>query len=976
MKSKLTFLISCLLVFFSLQSFSQKSNQTGKKRVIVGTVTNSENQPLEAATVLIKGSNTGTATDNNGNYEISISEEVTLIFSMIGYSAQEIPTEGKSRIDMQLLEEGVGMDEVVLVGYSEVEKKHVASSVAQMDMEKARYRPIFKMQEAFSGTIPGVTRLQGSNLPGSTGGQISIRGISTLQNADPLVIVDGIEQSLTDLDPNQIKSVTVLKDAASASMYGSRGANGVIIVETERGYTGKFKVDINTWAAFDKAIDLPDFVGIVDYMKLNNEAKEIQGQTKSYTDEDIRMAESGEIKGVNWMDKVMRKTPFSYNTTASISGGGGVGSFNLMLGHIKESGLNDVEGTEKFSARFNTNVNIADKFVLLADFYAHRLQVNRLYANDDGHGLYKIAWRMNPTQQVFYDSDLKNHYILHNNYNPIASILHGGTKNYLHDRSTINLRPKYNINKKLSLEGNVSYMLNKSADKYKRETFRFYDGDGAPVTIWGNAVGASQGVSQSQVTARALVNYVDKLRGDKDKIYLTAGTEAMNYTYTDYREISKSSFFGKLNYSLDNRYLLEVTARGDGSSKFAPGHKWGFFPSGALAWNVHNEKFLQQLRRDGVISNLKVRLSYGLIGNENVDPYLWQEDVNNWGWTMRVPNPEFSWEKQKQFNAGMDVSLLDKRLNFTFDVYNKFSYDLIFSSFPVPPLTGSHTLESSVNIGEVENKGWEFSANWNDNIGDFQYRIGGMVFNNKNRVLKAGYNKSDTLIFKGNNDKIWYKGVAVDNYYGFETNGYYQSQKEVDDATAKFPHTFPGDIRYVDQNNDGVLNDEDRVYLGDPYPHYNYAVNLDLGYKNWDFSLLGQGVGERLGWIKGQEGYPVYVDGSSNSLGAPRKYYAENRWTPETPNSRFPRVWTGNSSNTYLSDIWLGNAAFFRVKMLQLGYTFPEVGKSFRNIRVYINAQDAITFTNWEGLDPERDGGNGYYPRMATYSVGVRATIL
>lgn len=342
---------------------------------------------------------------------------------------------------------------------------------------------------------------------------------------------------------------------------------------------------------------------------------------------------------------------------------------------------------------------------------------------------------------------------------------------------------------------------------------------------------------------------------------------------------------------------------------------------------------------------------------------------------MRVPNPLFSWEKQKQWNVGADITLLDNRLNLTADVYDKFSYDLIYSAFPVPPLTGSYYLTSAVNIGEVRNKGYEISANWSDKIGQVEYSIGGMFFDNNNRVEKAGYNRTDTLIFKDTNDKIWYNGIAIDNYYGYETDGYFQNEAEIESTSAKLPNTIPGDIRYVDQNADGIINDDDRVNLGDPFPHLNYSVNLNLKYKRWDFAALGQGVGRRTARLNGQEGYPILVDGSSNALGAPRVEYADNRWTPQTPKSRFPRVWTGASTNTFLSDVWLSDASYFRIKMLQIGYTFPKWGNSFRNVRVYFNAQDAITFTKFEGLEPERNGGNGNYPRMATYSFGIRATI-
>src|SRR5690606_11564494 len=396
------------------------------------------------------------------------------------------------------------IDEVVVMGYSTVDRKHVASSVSELDMTEVKSRPIIKMEQAFSGTIPGVTMMQGNSLPGSVPGNIAIRGVSTLQNASPLVIVDGIEQSLTDVDPNQIKSLTVLKDAASTAMYGSRGANGVIIIETERGTTGQFKVDLNAWSAINQAIDLPTFVNSPDYMRLNNEARDMQGQSLLYSDDDIAKAESGETPNVNWLDIVMPNKSHQHNQSASISGGGGVGTFNLMLGHLKENGLNAIEGSQKFTARFNTNVNIADKFVLLADFYAHKLQVDRLLANDDGHGLYQIAWRMNPTQEVFYDSDLPEHYMLHNYRNPLASINRGGIKNYMHDWSTINLRPKYYINPNLNVEANVSYKITKSSQKWERETFKFFDANGAPADLWANNVNASQGVSESQLTARAL----------------------------------------------------------------------------------------------------------------------------------------------------------------------------------------------------------------------------------------------------------------------------------------------------------------------------------------------------------------------------------------------------------------------------------------------------------------------------------------
>ncbi|MEK6155115.1 SusC/RagA family TonB-linked outer membrane protein [Flavobacteriaceae bacterium 3-367] len=942
-----------------------------------GTITDTKGNPIPFVNVLIKGTTIGTASDEEGRYSIKVrTDNVVLIFNSLGYAEQEISTRGKTTIDVVLLEEVDRLEEVIVTaGYNTIERRHLASSIEVMELEKIESQPLVKLEEAFSGTMSGITLLQGSNLPGDSPGTISIRGLSTLQNASPLVVIDGIEQSLSDIDPNQVESITVLKDAASASMYGSRGANGVILITTNRGTTGEFKVNVHSWLSVQSPLDMPDFVNAVDYMQLNNEARGFQDQPLLFTQEDIDRARSGDLPNVNWLDIIMQQKAHFYNTSASISGGGGVGTFNLMLGYLQQSGLNPYEGSQRYNARFNTNVNIGDRFVLMADFYAHRLQTDRLLANDDGHGLYQRAWSMNPSQQVFYEDDLPDHYILYGDRNPLARMEKGGERNFLSDRSTINLRPRFHITHNLHLAGNVSYMINKSAQKHKRSTFKFFDGEGKPVTTWGNAVGASQGVSESQITARALVNYEKDVRKDFDKIYLVAGTELMNFNFSDFREITKASFFSKLNYSFKDRYLLEATVRQDGSSKFAPGYKWGFFPSASMGWNVHNEGFMKDLAETGGITNFKIRASYGRIGNENVPPYLWQERVNFWGWTLRVPNEAFSWETQTQQNVGFDLTALQNKLNLTFDTYTKKSEDLIYSNFPVPPLTGSYALTSAVNIGEVENRGWEVSASWSDRLGDFSYRVQGTLFDNQNKVLKAGHKVSDTLIFKDNNDKIWYRGIGVDNYYGYQSDGYFQNQAEIDGASAVLPNTIPGDIRYVDRNKDGIISDKDKVNLGDPFPHMNYSINLTMNYRNWDFGLLGQGVGRRLGRLNGLEGFPVLVDGNTNSLGTPRQYYMDNRWTPNNPNSRFPRVWTGTSPNAALSDVWLGDASFFRIKSIQLGYTVPATNKKIRNIRVYFNARDVFTFTNWEGLEPERDGGNGGYPRMASFTLGAKLDI-
>lgn len=949
-----------------------------QQKKVTGVVKDEDGQPIAFAYVLVKGKNTGTTTLEDGTYEINLQEDVTLIFNYVGYTSIEIPTKGRTVINVVMRQDNV-LDEVVVTGFNTVDRKHLASSIEAVDMSKTQTRPIGKLEEAFGGTVSGVVLNKSSSIPGG-GSSLHIRGQSTLQNASPLVIVDGMEQEMSDIDPTQVQSMTVLKDAAAASMYGSRGANGVIIIETKRGETGNFKVDVNMWGAIRSSIEKPDFVNAYDYAVLMNEAYAVQGLGNGgvyKTPQELEDIKSGKNHSVNWLDEISSKRAHTLNGTANISGGGGVGRFNLMVGYNKEKGETGLEGATKFSTRFNTNINLADQFSIMADFAASKLEVDRNFEGN-GNTIYNQAWQMNPLQQIMYDSevtglDIPNHYELHNDLNPVAYSRFGGFRKNMYDRIAINLRPRYYVLPSFHLAGDVSYYIKTSSHKKERQTFKFFDEIGRPAKSWAHEVGGEQGASESQLTARITGNYEGNVRGGKDKIYAVGGAEMMSNVFTNYNEYSKASFFGKATYVFDNRYIAEVTLRGDGSSKFAPGNQWGFFPSTSLGWNVHNESFLKSLVSDNGLNLLKFRFSYGEIGNENVDPYLWQEIVNTWGWTMRVPNPDFTWEKQKQYNAAVDFSFLNSRLSGTFEVYNKDSYDLIYGDFPVPPLTGSYYLVTAMNIGEVKNKGWELSLNWGDNINGFSYSIGARLFDNKNSVEKAGHTKDARLVFKDNADKIWYRGVPIDNFYGYTTNGYFQSQEEIDNTKAKFTGTQVGDIKYVDLNGDGILNDEDKVILGDPNPRYNYSVDLSLAYKNWDFFFLGQGVGKRDGAILGLEGQPVINGGTVDYQGTPRQQFMDGRWTLDNPNSRFPRMWVGTSPNGYLSDVWISDASYFRFKSLQLGYTFRKVTRGISNLRIYANLEDFVTITNWEGLNPERiRGGNGAYPMMATYSFGVQ----
>ena len=487
---KLLLLIVAMALFVPNVSYAQQKAEQSRK--ISGFVKNERGETIPHASVLIKGQSFGISSDENGFYEINVTDDVTLIFSFIGYTSKEVSTKGRTTIDVELVEDHITLDEVVVTGYNTIERQHLATAIETVEMAKIQTRPIAKLQEALGGTVPGVVLFRSTGMPGSSS-SINIRGASTLQSTEPLVIVDGLEQSMADIDPAQVQSMVILKDAASTSMYGSRGANGVIIIETKRGEMGSFKVNVNAWGAIYSSIEKPDFVGAYDYMLLRNEAHKTQGLTAAFTDAEIADAKSGKLRSTDWLDEVQSKVAHTYNTTASITGGGGVGRFNLMLGYNDEKGLTGLENSNKFSARFNTNINLADKFIIMADFYAHRLNVDRGFEKDYQNLPFEQAWKMNPTQQIFYDDaetglDIPNHYALYNDINPMAYINEGGWRKNMHDRITINLRPRYYITPELHIAGDMSYMINKSASKWERMTFKFYDKNGKPVTVWAHSV--------------------------------------------------------------------------------------------------------------------------------------------------------------------------------------------------------------------------------------------------------------------------------------------------------------------------------------------------------------------------------------------------------------------------------------------------------------------------------------------------------
>lgn len=999
------------------------------RRTITGQVRDAFGEPIIGANVVVKGTANGTITDLDGRFSLEIPEGAVLTVSYIGYTDQLVPAGNQSVLQIVLSEDTQKLDEVVVVGYGTQKKVNLTGAISSVDAETLESRPITNATQALQGT-QGVYVNQAGAQPGADGATIRIRGQGTLNENDPLVLVDGIEFPLEAVNPNDIESISVLKDAASAAIYGSRAANGVILVKTKSGKKGKFTVDYNNYFGVQQATYLPDFVyDPVVFMKMRNQAQRNEGKlTVDYSDELIEEYSQGMKTNPilypqnNWLD-IMYNRAFIMEHNMRFSGGDEKYTYSVSLGYGDQNGVLRGTDADKYTLAVNTTAQINSRLKIGANLNAHYQVYNEPVA-----GVANLV-EMTYKAQAFHptyteDGRYADTFIRtpgHNIYrHPLALADEGENKHK-------SLRMLANLSAEYKLPFDIVYNLNIGLNKYDYLQSLFapdvyeyqlitnekkrvvYDGQNTrhtrktdrndlATTVFNTLGWGKKFAGTHDVKVLAGYSYEDEHKSEffaQNEGYLgnelhelNAGSSNPVVGGTSEKSVLMS-YFGRVNYGYKDRYLFEGNFRYDGSSRFAKGNRWGIFPSFSAGWRLSEEAFLKEIPW---IYNLKLRASWGQLGNERIDLFRYVDLMNmkvikedgsttDYNYPLNgsiqsgaavtaYNDPDITWETTTMTNIGLDATLFNGNLDFSFELFDKRTSDIL-RKVTLPDQVGG--LDGPIrNIGEVSNKGFELNLGYRNRIGDFGYEVTGNMTFIKNKIESL---KGQTII----EDKFILKeGEPIDSYYMLHAIGIFQSEEEIQNSPFQTAGTKPGYLKFEDTNKDGKITEEDRQIRGGVIPKITYSFGLNLSYRDFALNAFFQGVtdvytyGDRIGAT------PLWF-----GCGLPEQWLTD-AWTPELgTRATLPILTTYEGSlneNFRSNDFWLRNASYLRLKNLQLSYNVPaSILKSglIQRLKVFVNAQNLFTFSPMKDFDPEKKlkDTNWYaYPSVRTYTAGVNVT--
>lgn len=981
-------------------------------RAITVTVADALGEVI-GANVIVKGTTNGNITDANGKVTLqNVPDDAVLVVSYIGYLTQEIRPGNQTVIHVLLQEDLKTLDEVVVVGYGTQKKANLTGAVTSVSVSELSKRQVGQTSMALQGLVPGLSITQRSGQPGADGGNISIRGKTTIGHNEALVLVDGIETSLDNLDPSLIESISVLKDAASSAIYGSRAANGVILITTKRAAQETFTVSYSGYVGWQQATDLPNKVNAIDHMLMTNTAYTNIGKSPLYSDEYINeyrqnmRSNPDQYPDTDWYDESLTNNGLIQNHFVTLSGGSKRIRTLASVGYFDQNGITENTNFKRYTFRMNTDMEISKQFSARVDAYATMTKRTEPSRTDAFHWMSRI-----PANQagVLSSGQWGEGW---NGDNPIAFTNDGGLRKLDSPSAILNFELNYQPTDWLTVKGSYSPNYWEKHDTKFNKMVQTYKYDGSPYYA------SPQKSSLTDQTERYIRNLLtgtitfDKtfgshglkvLAGYQQEDYRNDGHkgERENYAFPGYpvlgaggEENQKSSgwayewalqsVFGRINYDYQGKYLFEANVRYDGSSRFAKGNRWGVFPSFSAGWRLSEEGFWDSAK--DVVDNLKIRASWGQLGNQNVmkydkdgklntdDYYPFSSDVNldskyifdksvySGAAITDMANSNITWETTTVTNIGLDATFFGK-LNLTADYFYKKTTDILLK-LDVPLIIGMNA--PSQNAGVIENRGWELGATYTDKAGDFNYRVAFNISDVKNKVLDLKGIDEDKL-------EVNREDYAMYSLYALEAIGYIQPEDYDTDGNYLYATQYgnfgPGDIKYKDQNGDGVINSSDRIIIGNILPRYTYGISLYGEYKGIDLSLLFQGVGKADGYIYGQ-GIQTFIMG-----GTVQEQHKDN-WTPENRNAKFPRLAFNESNNEQNSSFWMKDASYLRLKNLQVGYSFSNkiLKKTpFTNLRFYFSSDNLLTFDKfWKGFDVEAPVGNGgYYPQMKNFSFGV-----
>ena len=987
---------------------------------LVGKVTAADG-PVVGATVAVKGTSVSTSTDAQGAFSIKAKAGDILVVTSVGYKSQEVTVTGRT-VAVQLESDNSALEEVVVVGFAKQKKVNLTGAVQAITSKDLEDRPVTNVSSAIQGKFSGVTINQSSGQPGKDNGTIRIRGLGTINNANPLVIVDGIESSMNNINPNDIESVSVLKDGPSAAIYGSKAANGVILITTKKGASGKPQLNYSGYAGVQDPTRLPEYMNSYDHAQILNEALKNEGKTLRFSDEDLELFKNGTDPdghpNTDWLGLLYNGSGFQQSHNLQVTGGTEDVQYMASGGYLGQKGVIKIANSDRYNLRTNVGAKVSERLRFdlgLAYNYQRITEPVNPYTGD----MAQIFRQVNRIPNFIPYKYSNGVYGRGSDGNPIAWMDQESMDNMIYKHTQVNFSGEFKILEGLKVKQVIGFQpIDNMSSKFVKD-IQYYEQNGDLRPKQGVNNLTVYNFQSERLTFQTLLTYDKKigqhqfnlLGGFMDETFKADFSSAyaqgfLNHDFSELNLGSKDgmkvdggaqklilrSFFGRINYAFADKYLVEANVRRDGTSRFLGNNRWSTFPSFSAGWRISQEDFFQESALANAISELKLRGGWGKLGNQqlaattdNAYPsadayypgiftiapgfgYPFGTEVSSGGATVQSANPLLRWEATTSTNIGMDLNFKNN-LGFVFEYFDRRT-DGVLLKLPVSNLYGLPA--PFQNAGKVQNNGVELQVNYNNSIGDFKYSIAanGSYINNKIKKWASDEAQVNGTFY------VYEQGLPIRSFYGYESAGIYRSDEEYTNSGILGVNgdIGAGDIIYKDQNGDKKIDGNDRVYLGSPDPKYIFGLTTNMSYKNFDLSLFFQGAAKVKGYLWGEA-----IGGISGS-DKPTTIYAD-RFNAETnPNGSMPRAltsWSQNNPSGTPSDFWIQNASYLRLKNITFGYTLP---KSFtdrigiKGAKLYYSGQNLLTFTGFaKGFDPEApaDSRGNYYPQVKTNVFGV-----
>lgn len=1001
------------------KSESNKSVNKQEEKVIKGVVLDENNEPIIGANVVEKGTTNGSITDIDGRFSLTVSKDATLEVSYIGYLTSSVSVQNKTTLNIILKEDSQKLEEVVVVGYGVQKKVNLTGSISVIDGDKLLDKPVPNLTMALQGTTPGLTIFQTSGQPGQSG-TVRIRGIGSKNAGDaPLVLIDNVERSMNDINMNDVASISVLKDAAAASIYGSRAANGVILITTKRGSEG-INVSYSGYVGWQSPTNMPKKLSALEHMKYYDIARTNMGTSPKYT-EKIKEYETLGVDNFNrfdtdWEDLVLTGSGLLTNQGVSVSSGTEKFKYLIAGNYTYQDGVTENTNYKRMNLRMNSDVALTKQLSLSVDVDLNNS--NSIVPSNQSpdlimrsvigmaavlpgvfdNGKYGEGWLGdNPVARAksngIFDGETNTNIIAGKlTYKPFEGMEISGSYN----TTRINYASKrvikqYDVYIPNIATGEVEfskvYPVSNSIteENHKKQKDVFQIQASYQKKIKKNNFLILGGFSTEEYSQTILKGQRSDML-DQNKPYLDMASttgQSVNGNYADY---ALMSFYGRATYNYAEKYLLEINGRYDGSSRFRKGNRWAFFPSFSAGWRFSEESFWTGLR--SVVNNAKIRFSIGEMGNQNVGgyyptytplnddgrdayykQYYFDRNLYQGYISTTAANTSLTWEVSKQYDIGLDLHLFDSKLVFVGDYFRRNISNMLLD-LPIPDYVGVKA--PLVNAGAMYNKGWEISLDWKSKVRNVNYNVIFTLTDIQNKVTDlAGVEYiSDNLISR--------EGYNLYSYYGYKADGYFQSKEEIDNAPKHYSNTAPGDIRYQNivnkegEDSKGEITVDDRVILGNHMPRYEFGLTLGAEWKGFDINLFIQGVGKRDNYLSGMGTRAFYSPAFEGTM----YEYQKDFWTEGNRNASYPRLTIDSDNNYQNSSFWIKSGAYLRLKSATIGYTIPprliqRIGA--KSLRMYVSGQNLFTIDSFfDGFDPEIPNSNGsFYPIMQTFSFGL-----